>query len=59
MQLMDRRIEHIKIEVTPEMRARIQELNQFDMERYGDIAKHCAQMQYASRQAAAHIQGEK
>lgn len=55
MQLMDRRIEHIKIEVTPEMRARIRELNQFDMKQYGDIVKHCAQMQYASRQAAARI----
>lgn len=53
MELMDNKVEHIIIKVTPEMRARIRELNEFDMKQYGDIVKHCAQMQYASRQAAA------
>lgn len=58
MKLMDRRVEHIIIEVTPEMVQRVQELNQAamkDMKKISDIAKQSIEMQNASMLAAKEL----
>lgn len=58
MKLMDRRVEHIIIEVTPEMMQRVQELNQAaikDMKKISDIAKQSMEMQNASMLAAKDL----
>ena len=47
MKLMDKRVEHIIIEVTPEMMQRVQELNQAameDMKKINDIVKQSIEM---------------
>ena len=44
---MDKRVEHIIIEVTPEMMQRVQELNQAameDMKKINDIVKQSIEM---------------
>ena len=58
MKLLDRKVEHIIIEVTPEMRNRVQELNQSainDMKKSNDILKQTNEMQIASMQAATEL----
>lgn len=58
MQLMDRRVEHIIIEVTPEMVRRVQELNQAamkDMKKISDIANQSIEMQNASMLAVKEL----
>lgn len=55
MELLDGKVEHIIIEITPEMRKRVQELNQAainDMKKSNDILKQTNEMQIASMQAA-------
>ena len=55
MELLDGKVEHIIIEITPEMRKRVQELNQAainDMKKSNDILKQINEMQMASMQAA-------
>lgn len=51
MELLDGKVEHIIIEITPEMRKRVQELNQAainDMKKSNDILKQINEMQMAS-----------
>lgn len=58
MRLMDRTVEHIIIEITPEMKKRIQELNQSvmdDMSKVSDIASQSIEMQNASMIAAVEL----
>lgn len=58
MKLMDRRVEHIVIEVTPEMVQRVQELNQAameDLKKISDITKQSIEMQNASMLAAKEL----
>ena len=58
MELLDGKVEHIIIEVTPEMRKRVQELNQAainDMKKSNDILKQTNDMQMASMQAATEL----
>ena len=58
MELLDGKVEHIIIEITPEMRKRVQELNQAainDMKKSNDILKQTNEMQMASMQAATEL----
>lgn len=58
MELLDGKTEHIIIEITPEMRRRVQKLNQAainDMEKSNDILKQTNEMQMASMQAATEL----
>lgn len=58
MELLDEKVEHIIIEITPEMRKRVQELNQAainDMKKSNDILKQTNEMQMASMQAATEL----
>ena len=58
MELVDGKVEHIIIEITPEMRKRVQELNQAainDMKKSNDILKQTNEMQMASMQAATEL----
>lgn len=58
MKLMDRKVEHIVIEVTPEMVQRVQELNQAamkDMKKINNIARESMEMQNASMLAAEEL----
>ena len=58
MELLDGKVEHIIIEVTPEMRKRVQELNQAainDMKKSNDILKQTNEIQMASMQTATEL----
>lgn len=58
MELVDGKVEHIIIEITPEMRKRVQELNQAainDMKKSNDILKQTNEMQIASMQDATEL----
>ena len=58
MELHDGKDEHIIIEVTPEMRKRVQELNQAainDMKKSNDILKQTNEIQMASMQTATEL----
>lgn len=58
MRLMDKKIEQIIIEITPEMRQRLQELNQSvmnDMKRVSGIASQSMELQTACIIAATKL----